>query len=455
MGIAAQRQRQLGEPLADACAATGPAEHRAALGRIPGRRRPHLVDQQVRDRGRRQQRLVPARGQLDPALRPPQPPGQLRVHRLRVDVLEVAGRAAGPGRARTVRGLGVELQGAVGLVVAQAQSGRRGEVGGDELVVGEAVQLTAAGTRACERLAQRRGEVGEDGGRGLGGRVREVRGLGHPRHQRIRVLRRFGAVCGGLGGPYQGLQLARGDGGTGDDTGRGALLAVDGRDDGEGASAGHPVRGERVARPAQIGSGSGVLVGDDDAPVRAGQFEGALDDLVRLVGTGGHRPASCVVFRMLTPLKRADGQPCETARYLAGLGLAAVEGTAEDIGLRTRDGRHGTPEVGGRRLVGDVPQLTRDAPVLDLEEPLTGELEVVALHVDGPGAVPDDVDAAVRHRSDPRWTARPDPAGARRWPCAAPARARASRRTRSRWDRSNPSAWRCGGPAGSPPASRP
>ena len=87
--------------------------------------------------------------------------------------------------------------------------------------------------------------------------------------------------------------------------------------------------------------------------------------------------------------------PVADRRDLPGLSLAAVEGPTEHPRLRAADGLHGAPEVGGGRLVGDVAELASDRAVADLEEPLTGELEVVALHVDAPRPVADDVDAAV------------------------------------------------------------
>ena len=78
---------------------------------------------------------------------------------------------------------------------------------------------------------------------------------------------------------------------------------------------------------------------------------------------------------------------------------AAESGLAEDVGLRSADGLHRTPEIGGRGLIGHVPQLSGQLAALDLEEPLPGELEVVPLHVDGPALVAQDVDA-VFHLAD-------------------------------------------------------
>src|SRR5919202_2451266 len=80
---------------------------------------------------------------------------------------------------------------------------------------------------------------------------------------------------------------------------------------------------------------------------------------------------------------------------LPGLGLAAVERAAEQVRLRSADDAHRAPEVRRRRLVGHVAQLAGQLAALDPVEPLAGELEVVALHVDRPALVPDDEDAAV------------------------------------------------------------
>src|SRR3954466_15875564 len=95
----------------------------------------------------------------------------------------------------------------------------------------------------------------------------------------------------------------------------------------------------------------------------------------------------------------AAEQRCRAAvadrRRLAGLALAAVHRAAEDVGLRTTDGVHRSPEVSGRRRVGDVAELPAEPAVDDPVEALPRELEVVALHVDGPRLVADDVDTAL------------------------------------------------------------
>src|SRR5918911_827935 len=80
---------------------------------------------------------------------------------------------------------------------------------------------------------------------------------------------------------------------------------------------------------------------------------------------------------------------------LPGLGLAAVERAAEEVGLRSADDAHRAPEVRRRRLVGHVAHLTGEPAALDAVEALAGELEVVALHVDRPALVADDIDAAL------------------------------------------------------------
>src|ERR1700722_6271540 len=82
-------------------------------------------------------------------------------------------------------------------------------------------------------------------------------------------------------------------------------------------------------------------------------------------------------------------------RDLPGLALAAVERAAQNVGLRAPDGGHRAPEVSRGGLVGSVADLAGDLAVLDPEEPLAGELEVVALHVDRPRLVADDIQAVV------------------------------------------------------------
>src|SRR3954470_10044375 len=84
---------------------------------------------------------------------------------------------------------------------------------------------------------------------------------------------------------------------------------------------------------------------------------------------------------------------------LARLALHPVERAAEDVRLRAAHRFHRSPEVRGRRLVGDVAQLADKSAVTNLVEALPGELEVVTLHVDRPALVADDVDPAL-HAAD-------------------------------------------------------
>ena len=87
-------------------------------------------------------------------------------------------------------------------------------------------------------------------------------------------------------------------------------------------------------------------------------------------------------------------------RDLPRLGLPAVHRAAEHPRRRAAEAVERAPEVRGGGLVGDVAQLPGEHAVLDPEEALAGELEVVALHVDRPGLVADDVDAALDARDE-------------------------------------------------------
>ena len=79
-------------------------------------------------------------------------------------------------------------------------------------------------------------------------------------------------------------------------------------------------------------------------------------------------------------------------RGLHRLALAATEGPAEIACRAVAEPVHRIPELLGLRLVGDVAQHGAALAVLDLVEELPAELEIVALLVDAPAAVPDDVD---------------------------------------------------------------
>src|SRR6516225_9102187 len=81
--------------------------------------------------------------------------------------------------------------------------------------------------------------------------------------------------------------------------------------------------------------------------------------------------------------------------HLTGLGLAAVVRPTQLPSRRPANCFHRIPEIDRGGLISDVANLPVQAPVADPVEPLTGELKVVALHVNRPGSVADDVDAVV------------------------------------------------------------
>jgi hypothetical protein len=103
------------------------------------------VDHQVGHRAGRQDRVVAPGRQVDATLAPGEPLLELGLHGQRVDVGEVAGGAADPGRL----GQGGVLAGAAvvagRLDVAQTQPGRGAEVGGRHLVADEAVEHPVGG----------------------------------------------------------------------------------------------------------------------------------------------------------------------------------------------------------------------------------------------------------------------------------------------------------------------
>src|SRR5690606_11691287 len=100
----------------------------------------------------------PARGQVDAALGPTKPGAQRLVEGVDVDVGEVAGVGADPGRFRVVGRLGVQVDAAGRLVVAQPDAGAGTEVGGGRLVLGEPEEQAFLRLGAAQRLAECGGE---------------------------------------------------------------------------------------------------------------------------------------------------------------------------------------------------------------------------------------------------------------------------------------------------------
>ena len=152
----------------------------------------------------------------------------------------------------------------------------------------------------------------------------------------------------------------------------------------------HPVGGHRVARPAQ--RRLGVIADQHDGLHGAGRFENQVDDL--LCGNHSVTPFRTSVEHVDSSEQRRRAAVTD-GRHLTGLRLAAVERPTEAPGRLPANGFHRVPEVGRRRLVGDIAQLAVQPAVADPEEPLPGELEVVALLIDGEAAVALHVDAVV------------------------------------------------------------
>src|SRR6185503_744392 len=92
-------------------------------------------------------------------------------------------------------------------------------------------------------------------------------------------------------------------------------------------------------------------------------------------------------------VEAARGAAVRHRRDLPRLALAVEERAAQAVVALVAAGDHRVPELLGVGLVGDVAQHRAQLAVLDLVEELAAELEVVALLVDGVGAVADDEDA--------------------------------------------------------------
>ena len=289
--VAAQRQRQAGQPLTDPGAAARLAEHAPPVQRVLGRRptstgrragRPRPPGAAASRTGRRGRSILP--------LGPVQPLPQAGVQRGHVDVGEVAGAAARPGRAGQVGRLRVHVDLAGRLVVAQPQPGRGAQEGAGQRVLGEPVQLApAAPARRSNALAQIRREAAEHPD--LGARHRVVPGwpagpslFRTPRRpapaaaRRPRPGSRRAAACSAARDHVLDLVVAHA--GPGHHARRACpsarrliAITVSWRE------REHAVRGQRVAGPAQVRGGG--LVGDHDAAVGPGRGQRPLDGLLR------------------------------------------------------------------------------------------------------------------------------------------------------------------------------
>ena len=240
------------------------------------------------------------------------------------------GGCAGPGRARQVGRLRVQLDPPGRLVVPQPQPGRGPQERAGQVVLGEPVQLPAGGLGLAQRLAELSREVAQHADLGLArwgvpawfGTFYAERSVRPRPAQRFRVLggHRLGGRVLRLADDL--LDLFGADPGPGDDACRRSVgPPVDG-DDGELTGAGHAVGGEGVSRPAQVGAGG--LLGDHHAVVGSAGRQGALDGFLRVAHCSpparlrlAHWPSS-TVLRIRIPRSSAAGQPWLTGATWPG-----------------------------------------------------------------------------------------------------------------------------------------
>ena len=306
-----------------------------------------------------------------------------------VDIHERVGALPAPAGPAAVRGPAGQLETAGRLVVPGPQPGRRSDVDAVQAVLGVAVEQVTGRTGGPEGLAE----------------LREP----PPRRRRSPVLAAASSQA-----PTDASEPTRSAASSAGPASRAAASAA-------ATSAGMASGSTRVrlTTPADAPSIAMTVtdllivmplvvrvlpakrrlalldsVHQDDAAAGRRRRQGPLDGLLRGQRLD-HRPASVRVFRTLTASEQRRRATVADRGHLTRLTLAAVHRASEHPGLRSADRFQRAPEVRRRRLVGDVPQLPGELPVPDQEEPLTGELEVVALHVDRPAVVADDVDAAL------------------------------------------------------------
>ena len=322
--VGVERHLGPGQLLADPGAGAVPAEDGLAVPGVARAGQPVGVDHQVGHGRRRHDRVVAAGLEVDTALAPGQPLGELLLGGQRVDVAEVAGGAADPGAVGEVRGLAGAREVAGRLDVPEPQPGGRAEVGGGHLVVHEAVEHPARGPGPAERLAQRGRDVVVDLDAGAGRLVGPV-GRGAVGDQLLGVLGGRGGPRGRVGAADQLVDLGLGGRAAADRADRDAAGLLDERHDRHVHAVHHAVGGERVVGPPQVGAGR--VAHDRHAVVGHRRRERVLDqrlgvDAVRRLG---HRPDSWVVLRMRMSRNSAVGQPWLTGATWPGCALPQLE----------------------------------------------------------------------------------------------------------------------------------
>ena len=256
----------------------GSGEHGAALDAVPARGRPVRVDHQVGDRGRRQHGLVPARRQIDRALRPPQTLRQTRVDRGQIDVGEVAGRCPVPRRtlvvAATSRSPRAARSAGHGAAAPRSRSrstwcrrsARRSRTAGGRprgpRRTPRRVPAASVANTSMEVASGGADQSGQDGacaGRSAASRPRRARRRGprpRPRRRSRPTPPGPGCCCASTPVAMPSLPFT-------------IAMTVTSREQR------NPVGGQRVRGPAQVGSAG--LLGDDHGGVGLGQLQGGLD----------------------------------------------------------------------------------------------------------------------------------------------------------------------------------
>ena len=303
------------------------------------RPRPVRVDHQVGDRARRQQRLVAPGRQVDPALRPAQPRRRAR-RPARATSTSAKSRVGTPTQAEPVEvgaTCALSSQAAGGLRVPAPQAGRRRRgTSSRSSCSAKPNSSRPAAARPAERLAERRGEVGEHVDRRWPRAARpsrRVRRRRRPAARRPRPVRRPRAA--GLARGHQIGDVVEVDAGRGRRRRRPCpSRRRSWRSTVTSARLHHAVGGQACCSPS-AGSPRSCSLDQHDAAVGAWTARSARSTSCR-ARVVGHCPASSHGVEDADAAEQRRRAAVADRRDLARLALAAVERAAEHVGLAGR-----------------------------------------------------------------------------------------------------------------------